>query len=622
MFWNRKTILLALPFVLGLVCTNAVFGVVVLERRISASTDDAEEALTPGYTNWNYSSDLEIVHDRIDNGGIQLVGMTFRDINIAPGEIMSSAYIEFVCDEIINGTADAYFLIWGHLTENSEGFVEPYLISDRPKTEAKVPWEPDPWNTVRDKIQTVNIAPIIHELINQEGWVYGNAVEIIIGADPDKPAFPGVRCAESYDGSPPNAPLLHIEIAVPHATEPEPIDGAILEDTWVSLMWSPGISAVSHDVYLGDTFDDVNNGVDVTFQGNQTFTFFSAGFPGFAYPDGLVPGTTYYWRVDEIEADGTVVVGEVWSFMVSPKTAYNPSPLDGGMYVDQNGQLGWAPGLGARTHTVYFGDNFDDVNNASGGTPQAATTYTPGTLEIDKTYYWRVDEFDMMDTHKGEVWSFNTIPVISVSDPNLVGWWSLDEGQGTVAVDWSGYNRHGYFLGDPQWVPGQDGGALEFDGYGDIIEVRGYKGVTGTHSRTSCAWFKTKATGEIMSWGDNGSNGRKWILRVQTSNGVIRVAVRNGYIEGDTDVRDGLWHHVAAVLEDDGSPNATEIKLYLDGALQGISAQLYRPIDTASTSNVRIGESPWHNLPFTGQIADVRIYDVALSAEEVAALAQ
>jgi len=190
-------------------------GYTVIERRISASTDDAEEALNSGYYTWNYSSDLELVHDRIDNGGEQLVGMTFRDIAIMPGEVISNAYIEFVCDEIINGTAGAYFLIWGHLTPNSEGFKPPFVISNRPQTAAKVPWEPAPWDADGQKIHTANIAPILQELIDQPGWSAGNAVEIIIGADPDKPTFTGVRCAESYDGSPSSAPLLHIEIAVP-----------------------------------------------------------------------------------------------------------------------------------------------------------------------------------------------------------------------------------------------------------------------------------------------------------------------------------------------------------------------------------------------------------------------
>ena len=187
----------------------------VIERRISAGSDDAEEAMNSGYSNWNDSSDLEIVDDHIDNGGSQLIGLTFRDIDIPPGEVIGDAYVEFVCDETINGTDDAYFLIWGHLTPNSEGFVAPFVISNRPKTEAKVPWEPDTWNAGGQTIQTVNIAPIIQELIDQEDWVAGNAVEIIIGADPDKPAFTGVRCAESYESSASIAPLLHIEIAVP-----------------------------------------------------------------------------------------------------------------------------------------------------------------------------------------------------------------------------------------------------------------------------------------------------------------------------------------------------------------------------------------------------------------------
>ena len=78
-----------------------------------------------------------------------------------------------------------------------------------------MPWEPDPWDAGGQKIQTVNIAPIIQELCSQEGWAVGNAVEIIIGADPDKPSFTDVRCAESYDGSQSYAPLLHIEIATP-----------------------------------------------------------------------------------------------------------------------------------------------------------------------------------------------------------------------------------------------------------------------------------------------------------------------------------------------------------------------------------------------------------------------
>ncbi len=196
----------------------------------------------------------------------------------------------------------------------------------------------------------------------------------------------------------------------PYAWGPIPANGALHPDTWVNIGWLPGPFAVSHDVYFGDNFDDVNDGAEGAFQGNQTATFLVAGFPGFSYPDGLVPGTTYYWRIDEVnDTDpNSPWKGDVWSFLVPPKIAYEPEPVDGAKFIDLDLELSWTAGFGAKLHTIYFGDNFDDVNNAAGGLPQGTLTYTPGPLELGKTYYWRVDEFDAVTTYKGDVWSFAT----------------------------------------------------------------------------------------------------------------------------------------------------------------------------------------------------------------------
>jgi hypothetical protein len=284
----------------------------------------------------------------------------------------------------------------------------------------------------------------------------------------------------------------------PHALGPIPRDGALHEDTWVNLSWWPGIFAVSHDVYLGDNFNDVNDATNEsdTFQGNQSDTFFAVGFPGFPYPDGLVPGKTYYWRVDEIneQEPNSPWKGDVWSFTIPLRTAYNPIPADGAKFVDPDVALSWDTGYGAKLHYVYFGDNFDDVNNASGGLPEGSTIFSPSALENEKTYYWRVDEFDAATTHKGEVWSFTTLPEIPITDPSLVGWWTLDEGIGTTAVDWSGRGNHGVFVGDPQWVPGYDGSALEFDG-DDYVDTG--KFITGrTMSLTGILGLKILIGGE------------------------------------------------------------------------------------------------------------------------------
>jgi len=122
--------------------------------------------------------------------------------------------------------------------------------------------------------------------------------------------------------------MLGIGGGWPYACNPFPADGALYEDTWVTLSWRPGDSAVSHDVYLGTNSDDVSDATldsDV-FRGNQTTDFFIAGFPGFTYPDGLAPGTIYYWRIDEVnDADpNSPWKGDVWSFSIPTNKAHDP----------------------------------------------------------------------------------------------------------------------------------------------------------------------------------------------------------------------------------------------------------------------------------------------------------
>ena len=209
--------------------------------------------------------------------------------------------------------------------------------------------------------------------------------------------------------------------AYPIASSPTPADGAIHPDTWVTLSWRAGDFAVSHDVYLGQSFDDVNDATieSDTFRGNQGETFYIAGFPGFAYPEGLVPGTTYYWRIDEVnDADpNSPWKGDVWSFSIPPKTAYNPDPADGVEAVELNAKLTWTAGFNAKLHTVYFGEDFDTVASATTGMPSGTTSFDPGPLKAAKIYYWRVDEFDGVQTYTGDVWNFTTVGAVGNPNP-------------------------------------------------------------------------------------------------------------------------------------------------------------------------------------------------------------
>ena len=265
--------------------------------------------------------------------------------------------------------------------------------------------------------------------------------------------------------------FIEIESSRPivKATRPIPSDGALHLDTWINLSWTSGEFAVSHDVYLGDNYDDVSNATPDSelFRGNQTDTFYVAGFPGFAYPEGLVPGTTYYWRIDEVNNDdpNSPWKGDVWSFSLPPKTAYDPDPADGAEFVDPtNPTLSWTPGYGAKIHTVYLGDDYDEVSNATGGMMQGTATYKPGPLELEKVYYWRVDEFDAVETHKGDVWTFTTPGAVGNAQPAN----GADGVAMTTMLSWSpatNATSHELYFGlDKEAVRNADSSSPEYKG--------------------------------------------------------------------------------------------------------------------------------------------------------------
>ncbi|MHC4585726.1 MAG: hypothetical protein ACYS3N_14445, partial [Planctomycetota bacterium] len=400
----RKLILFVL--VLSMVAANVTFGGNVMEIGITNGNDSVEEESSGNM--YMTSSDLELPDG-------QVIGLRYLNVELPQGATIIEAYIVFTVDEL-EGDEPANLIIQGELVPDAPPFeaVDGYL-RNRTTTNAVTKWSPEHYPTAGVKVQTSDIAAVIQELIDQDGWASGNALAIIISDDPDNPSV-GLRTVVSSTGD--RGGVLHIEYSSKFALLPDPADGSIYRDTWASLGWSPGETAASSDVYFSDNLADVQAGAEAAFQGNQSAAFFVVGFPGMPFPDGLVPGTTYYWRVDSIEADGTTKYeGNVWSFTITPKTAYAPEPADAAELVDLNVVLKWQPGFGAILHAVYFGDNFDDVNNAAGGLPQGNMSYNPGELTMAKTYYWRVDELEPPFTHKGDVWSFTTIGAVEAVDP-------------------------------------------------------------------------------------------------------------------------------------------------------------------------------------------------------------
>ncbi len=393
------------------------------------------------------------------------------------------------------------------------------------------------------------------------------------------------------------------------AYNPSPPDGSLHTETWVNLGWSPGDDAVSHDVYLSDSFDDVNAGTESAFRGNQTLTFHPAGFTGYAYPDGLVPGTNYYWRIDEVNdaEPNSPWEGNVWSFTILSNKAHDPDPPDGARFINMEGlTLSWVKGFGAKLHIVYFGDDPDTVTNATDGDTVVTTAYSPGPLEPKTTYYWRVDESDGINTYKGDIWTFTTIPDIPITDPNLIGWWKFDVGTGTNVIDWSGNGNDGTLTNGPQWVEGYDDGALLFDGIDDTVEF---------------ANFVPPMQGTITFWINPASVGPRGRIfgghdafEAYVENDILANQLFAGgsdYLESNATIPTNTWTHVA--LTYDGTSH--QMQIYLNGILDGENSQAD---DVWPGGAFAFGHRAARNQEYyNGLLDDVRIYNVVLTQEDI-----
>ena len=192
------------------------------------------------------------------------------------------------------------------------------------------------------------------------------------------------------------------------ARDPETVDGDVTVVIPL-LRWTPGDTALLHDVYLGT---DPNLGADDLVQSRSPATLYYHAL-------GVTPGTTYYWRVDEIEGDMTTVhAGDVWTFIAQPLAAYIPEPADGENEVstDPNITLNWMAGQGATAHHLYFSEVQADVANGTANADkgsQAETVFAPGALAPLTTYYWRVDESAVDGSvETGSAWVFSTFAIV------------------------------------------------------------------------------------------------------------------------------------------------------------------------------------------------------------------
>jgi hypothetical protein len=193
-----------------------------------------------------------------------------------------------------------------------------------------------------------------------------------------------------YDGNEPNKTTAIAYYTPKKARYPNPANHAadIIPD--INLSWTSGSGAISHNVYFGS----INQPV---FAGNQTTNTYD--------PGRLELNTTYYWRIDEVDEANVVTTGSIWSFTTINGKATGPNPNNGKTDVAINPTLSWTASYEITSHDVYFGTVYPGTFQGN----QPGTSFNPGTLAPNTTYYWRIDEVDGYGTTTGTVWSFTTV---------------------------------------------------------------------------------------------------------------------------------------------------------------------------------------------------------------------
>jgi hypothetical protein len=234
-------------------------------------------------------------------------------------------------------------------------------------------------------------------------------------------------------------------------------------------------------------------------------------------------------------------------------------------------------------------------------------------------------EGDMIynDTAKGSGWMqyCDGTNWVQIGGPNLptsglVGYWNLDEGSGTTAADSSGNGNTGTLQNSPAWTTsGKDAGALTFNGSNQYVNIPSSASLQFSGAFTASVWLKTtglNSSAQSMIIGneawpntgwemlDNGQYGAVIMFRVLPSTASTNFP--------RSLVNDGVWHNIVGV--DDG----TNIELYLDGILMNTyPASTF----TNNAAALNIGDENGGGGYFPGTIDDARIFNRALSAQEI-----
>ena len=197
------------------------------------------------------------------------------------------------------------------------------------------------------------------------------------------------------------------------------------------------------------------------------------------------------------------------------------------------------------------------------------------------------------------------------AEPAPVGWWRLNGN----AEDSSGNNNHGTLFGNPPWATGKIGDAVEFDGRHDYVDCGNDPSLDITGEITISAWIYPTGSGvstypRIVDKSDGAGYadaGYKVYLRSE-ENYILTLSAGGTGIYSSSSVVLNTWNYVAFITA------GTQWKFFLNGVWEQWDESA---LPSSSSNPLFIGNSPAGNRHFEGMIDDVRIYNMALTQEEI-----
>ncbi len=402
------------------------------------------------------------------------------------------------------------------------------------------------------------------------------------------------------------------EIAL-RSLSPADGDDQVNAEEIVTLSWTPESwvdAGATYNVYVGTdpNLADPNIATDDPLLPGYANVVNQPGVVGTSWDvtaETLPYDATCYWRVDTVQEDTTEYQGAGMMFATLPDAPYFIDPVPAVVVADENDNVSITVNAGNTDTYKWYKEGAPEITLST--TDTLALT---GVTEAEAGNYY-------CDISFGDDPAVTSDPIKVVARLLIAHWPFEDTLADATANGWDGTAMSTVTSAakDPNFAPGRIGQALDLKGvetYIDIVDgvqddVRsGLTWSVWTYPRTAANWAR------FLSFNNGEATDNIFFARIGTG-ATVRFDTLGGVLDAENALEQNVWQMLTVTMSSTG-----EAALYKNGA-QIAAGTIGIPTVVARTNNW-IGRSAWPDALYDGLLDDIRIYNHALTSEEVALL--